>query len=139
MHGIDGQQSLFEPELAQQSLDHRDFVGLFIGLSHHTLSQHRTYRRQANVVCDLPEPRELSCATEELRQRLVQLVEKGTFSRWPPISRRDVDSVTALVARVDRRDELQDRRRPRPGGKGSRRRPLRLARLPFPPGLDLCR
>jgi hypothetical protein len=30
MHGIDGQQSLLEPELAQQSLDRRDFVGLFV-------------------------------------------------------------------------------------------------------------
>src|SRR5215472_9827424 len=32
MHGIDGQQSLLEPELAQQSLDRRDFVGLFIAV-----------------------------------------------------------------------------------------------------------
>src|SRR5215470_418196 len=47
--------------------------------------------RQANVVCDLPEPRELSCATEELRQLLVRLVEHGTFPRWPPIPRRNVD------------------------------------------------
>ena len=47
--------------------------------------------RQTNVVCDPPEPRELSCATEELRQLLVQLVESGTFSQWPPISRRDAD------------------------------------------------
>ena len=47
--------------------------------------------RQANVVCDLPAPRELSCATEELRQLLVQLAEHGTFSRWPPIPRRNLD------------------------------------------------
>jgi len=47
--------------------------------------------RQANVVCDLPAPRELSCATEELRQLLVQLAEYGTFSRWPPIPQSNVD------------------------------------------------
>ena len=47
--------------------------------------------RQADVICDLPEPRELSCATEELRRHLVQLVEYGTFSRWPPIPPRNVD------------------------------------------------
>jgi hypothetical protein len=57
----------------------------------HTFSASEVSIRQANVVCDRPEPRELSCATEELRQLLVQLVESGTFSRWPPISRRDVD------------------------------------------------
>jgi hypothetical protein len=48
--------------------------------------------RQADVICDLPEPRELSCATEELRRHLVQLVEYGTFSRWPPIPPRNVDA-----------------------------------------------
>jgi hypothetical protein len=47
--------------------------------------------RQATVVCDLPEPRELGCATEELRQLLVQLAEYGTFSRWPPKPQRNVD------------------------------------------------
>jgi hypothetical protein len=57
----------------------------------HTFSASEVSIRQANVVRDLPEPRELSCATEELRQLLVQLVESGTFSQWPPISRRDVD------------------------------------------------
>jgi hypothetical protein len=57
----------------------------------HTFSASEVSIRQANVVCDRPEPRELSCATEELRQLLVQLVESGTFSRWPPISRRGVD------------------------------------------------
>jgi hypothetical protein len=46
---------------------------------------------QANVVCDLPEPRELSCTTEELRRLLVQLAEYGTISRWPPIPQRNVD------------------------------------------------
>jgi hypothetical protein len=57
----------------------------------HTFSASDVSTRQANVVCDPHEPRELSCVTEELRQLLVQLVESGTFSRWPPISRRDVD------------------------------------------------
>jgi hypothetical protein len=52
-----------------------------------TFSASDVSKRQANVVCELPEPRELSCATEELRQLLVQLVEHGTFSRWPPIPR----------------------------------------------------
>jgi hypothetical protein len=47
--------------------------------------------RQATVVCDLPGPRELGCATEELRQLLVQLAEYGTFSRWPPMPQRNVD------------------------------------------------
>jgi hypothetical protein len=47
--------------------------------------------RQADVICDLPEPRELSCATEELRRHLVQLVEYGTFLRWPPIPPGNVD------------------------------------------------
>jgi hypothetical protein len=57
----------------------------------HTFSASDVLSRQANVVCDPPERRELSCATEELRQHLVLLVEKGTFSRWPPISGRDFD------------------------------------------------
>jgi len=56
-----------------------------------TFSASDVSTRQANDVCDLPEPRELSCATEELRQLLVRLVEHGTFSRWPPIPRRNVD------------------------------------------------
>jgi hypothetical protein len=56
----------------------------------HTFSAPDVSTRQAIVVCDRHEPGELSCATEELRQLLVQLVESGTFSRWPPISRRDV-------------------------------------------------
>ena len=50
-----------------------------------TFSASDVSKGRANVVCDLPEPRELSCATEELRQLLVQLVEHGTFSRWPPM------------------------------------------------------
>src|SRR5215472_3395296 len=33
----------------------------------------------------------LSCATEELRQLLVRPVEHRTFSRWPPIPRRNAD------------------------------------------------
>jgi hypothetical protein len=57
----------------------------------HTFSASEVSIRQANIVCDLLEPRELSCATEELRQLLVQLVESDTFSRWLPISRHDVD------------------------------------------------
>ena len=32
MHSIDGQHSLLEPELAQESLDRRDFVGLLVAL-----------------------------------------------------------------------------------------------------------
>jgi len=58
----------------------------------HTFSASDVPTRQADVICDLPEPRELSCATEELRRHLVQLVEYGTFSRWPPIPPRNVDA-----------------------------------------------
>jgi hypothetical protein len=32
VHGIDGQQRLLEPELAQQSLDCRDLVGLLVAV-----------------------------------------------------------------------------------------------------------
>ena len=49
-----------------------------------TFSPSDVSTRQANLVCDLPAQRELSCAPEELRQLLVRLVEHGTFSRWPP-------------------------------------------------------
>jgi len=57
----------------------------------HPFSASDVSTRQADVVCDLPEPRELGCPTEELRQLLVQLAEYGTFSRWPPIPQSDVD------------------------------------------------
>jgi hypothetical protein len=57
----------------------------------HSFSASDVSTRQTNVVSDLPEPRELGCATEELRQLLVQLAEYGTFTRWPPIPRSDVD------------------------------------------------
>jgi hypothetical protein len=77
-----------------------------------TFSASDVSTRQANVACDLPAPRELSCApTEELRQLLVRLVEHGTFSRWPPISRRNhsvfltgliQSSAAVLLARVER-------------------------------------
>jgi hypothetical protein len=71
-------------------LDQRESAWKWTELSH-TFSASDASTRQANVVCDLPEPRELSCATEELRQLLVQLVEHGTFSRWPHMPRRNVD------------------------------------------------
>jgi hypothetical protein len=45
--------------------------------------------RWANVVCEPPEPSDPSCAIEELRRLLLQQVEHGTFSRWPPT--RDVN------------------------------------------------
>jgi hypothetical protein len=71
-------------------LDRRGSAWEWTELSH-TFSASDVSTHQANVVRDLPEPRELSCATEELRQLLVQLAEYGTFSQWPPIPRRNVD------------------------------------------------
>jgi hypothetical protein len=67
-------------------IDQRGSASKWTELSH-TFSSSDASTRQANVVCDLPEPRELSCATEELRQLLAQLVEHGTFSRWPHFPR----------------------------------------------------
>jgi hypothetical protein len=74
----------------RDTLDQRGSAWKWTELSP-TFSESDASIHQANVVCDLPEPRELSCATEELRQLLLQLVEHGTFSRWPHIPPRNVD------------------------------------------------
>jgi hypothetical protein len=65
----------------------------------HTFSASDVPTRQADVICDLSEPRGLSCATEELRRHLVQLVDDGTFSRWPPIPPGNVDPTFQLQPR----------------------------------------
>jgi hypothetical protein len=57
----------------------------------HPFSASDVSTRQADVVYELREPRELGCPTEELRQLLVQLAEYGTFSRWPPVPQSNVD------------------------------------------------
>ena len=105
--------------------DQRESAWKWTELSH-AFSTSDASTRQANVVCDLPEPRELSCATEELRQLLVQLVEHGTFSRWRHIPRRNVDpkaspggaSGALGLHQPGRRSDEKGRVRVRAGGDG---------------------
>src|SRR5262249_19644012 len=51
-HGIDGQQSLLKPELAQQSLDCRNFIGLFIAVEMRQY-QSRARCKRAENMCGL--------------------------------------------------------------------------------------
>jgi hypothetical protein len=50
MHGIDGQQSLLEPQLAQQSLDRRDFVRLFIAVEMRQYQGRARCKRAENML-----------------------------------------------------------------------------------------
>jgi hypothetical protein len=71
-------------------LDQRGSAWKWTELSH-TYSASDVLAHQTNVVSGLPELRDHSCETEELRRLLVQLAEYGTLSRWPPIPRCNVD------------------------------------------------
>ena len=100
MHGIDGQHSLLEPELAQESLDRRDFVGLLVALE---MCQH-----QGRVRCKGAENMRSLAIAEIVEAQTQRLTVQGDV----PLAVRS----GALVKDGGMAPEFRPKQRPTVGG-----------------------